>query len=112
MRAGAVKLAAGCGVFPKVSGQLNFCLSAHPRRRPRVDLLSVFSHKKWVLGAARQKTYQPRLLDNLDPDRATKGSAAVVRLRSVVIDENTAEAAITKDGAAEFSNLGRCLQPA
>lgn len=44
--------------------------------------------------------------------RATEPPAAIVRLRSVVIHEDTTEAAITKNGAAKFSNISGCFHPA
>src|SRR4051812_41640720 len=47
-----------------------------------------------------------------DPQRATEASAAVVRLRAVVIHEDTPEAAIAEKRAAEFSHLRGCFQPA
>src|SRR5437773_2184662 len=49
---------------------------------------------------------------HLDPERATERSAAIIRLRTVMIHEDVTEAAITKEGAAEFSNISRCFHPA
>jgi hypothetical protein len=51
-------------------------------------------------------------LFGLDPQRATESSSSKVRFRTVVIHKNSVEAAITKERAAEFSDLGRCVQPA
>jgi hypothetical protein len=41
---------------------------------------------------------------NLNPERAAEPPATVVRLRAVVIKEDAAEATITKERAAEFSD--------
>ena len=49
---------------------------------------------------------------NLDPERATERPGAIVRLRTIVIQKDLAEAAITKESAAEFSNSSRCFHPA
>ena len=48
----------------------------------------------------------------LDPQRATERPGAIVRLRTIVIHKDLAEAAITKESAAEFSNSSRCSHPA
>src|SRR5579864_2005488 len=48
----------------------------------------------------------------LDPHRATKRPGGIVRFRTVVIYENSVEAAITKEGAAEFSDSRRRFHPA
>ena len=50
-------------------------------------------------------------VQNLDPERPTESPAAVVRLGTVVIHEDPAEAAIAKDRTAELSDLHRCFQP-
>ena len=47
----------------------------------------------------------------LNPEPGAEPPAAVVRLRAVVIKEDTAEAAIAKKGAAEFSHIRGCLHP-
>ena len=49
---------------------------------------------------------------SLDPQRATERPGAIVRLRTIVIHKDLAEAAITKESAAEFSNSSRCFHPA
>ena len=48
---------------------------------------------------------------NLDLDPAAEGSGGVVGFGTVVIQENGVEAAITKEGATEFSDIGRRLYP-
>jgi len=48
----------------------------------------------------------------LDPVRAAKSSGGIVGFRSVVIQENGVEPAITKKGAAEFSDRRRPFHPA
>src|SRR5277367_3149136 len=50
-------------------------------------------------------------LPSLDPEGATERPGGIVRFRTVVIHENGVEAAITKDGAAEFSDSNRCSHP-
>ena len=45
-----------------------------------------------------------RRLDS-DPERATEPPGAVVRLSPIVIHEDTAKAAITKQGAAELPHI-------
>src|SRR5580704_1190419 len=62
------------------------------------------------LGLAAHHPYDMRL-PSLDPERATERPGGIVRFRTVVIHENGVEAAITKEGAAEFSDLGRCFHP-
>jgi hypothetical protein len=47
------------------------------------------------------------LTSKLYPQRATETPAAIVGLRTVVINEDTAEPAITKDSAAELSDVSR-----
>src|SRR4051812_28674687 len=49
---------------------------------------------------------------NLDPQRATETPGGVVRLRTVVIQEDVAEASIAKEGALEFPDFRRCFHPA
>src|SRR3977135_2624683 len=49
---------------------------------------------------------------SLDPWRATERPSGVVRFRTVVIHENSVVAAITKEGAAEFSDIRRRFYPA
>ena len=51
-------------------------------------------------------------LPNLDPYPATERPGGIVRLRTVVTHEDTAVAAITIQGAAEFSNIRRRFHPA
>ena len=51
-------------------------------------------------------------MPKLDLQRATEPPGRVVRFRSVVIQENRVVAAITKEGAAEFSDIRRCFQAA
>src|SRR5271169_4378725 len=46
-----------------------------------------------------------------DLERATERPAGIVRLRTVVIQEDAAEAAIAKQGAAELSHRSRCFHP-
>ena len=48
----------------------------------------------------------------LNPQRTTEPPGGIVRLRTVVIKENSVEAAITKEGAAEFSDGRRRSHPA
>ena len=48
---------------------------------------------------------------NLDLDPAAEGSGGIVGFGTVVIQENGVEAAITKEGATEFSDIGRRLYP-
>ena len=52
------------------------------------------------------------VVDLSHPQHTTETPAAVIRLRSVVIDEDVAKPAVTKECTAEFSNVGRCLHPA
>jgi hypothetical protein len=47
-----------------------------------------------------------------DPKRAAEPSDGIIGLRAVVIEEDVAEAAIAKEGAVEYPNIGRCLDPA
>ena len=47
-----------------------------------------------------------------NPERAAKCSGAVVRLCTVVVDEDVAEAAITEKRTSESSYVCRCLHPA
>ena len=61
---------------------------------------------------AREKLIEAARFAGLDPQRATERPTAIETGRSVVIHEDMAEAAISKDGAAEFSNIRRCFQPA
>ena len=42
---------------------------------------------------------------DLHPQDAAEPPGGIVGLRTVVVDEDLAEAAITKEGAAEFSNI-------
>src|SRR5580658_1424228 len=49
---------------------------------------------------------------NSDTDPATERPGGIVRFRTVVIRENGVEAAITKEGAAEFSDSRRRIHPA
>ena len=51
-------------------------------------------------------------MQSLDPKRTTKRPSSIVRFRAVVIHENSVVAAITKEGAAEFSDIRRCFHPA
>lgn len=51
-------------------------------------------------------------MQNLDSQRATERPCRIIRFRTVVIHENRVESAITKEGAAEFSYIRRCLHPA
>src|SRR5271157_173883 len=51
-------------------------------------------------------------LFSLDPQRRREPPGGIVRFRTVVIQENSVEAAITKEGAAEFSDIRRCFHPA
>src|SRR5258708_1134005 len=51
-------------------------------------------------------------MQNLEPYRATERPSAIVRFRTVVIHENSVVAAITKEGAAEFSDIRSCFHPA
>ena len=53
-----------------------------------------------------------RAVQKLDSERATEPPAAIVGLGPVVIHKDAAVAAITKDGAAQPSNVCRCFQPA
>src|SRR5258708_16140806 len=48
----------------------------------------------------------------LHPEGAAESPARIVRLRTVVVHEDAAEAAIAKNGATELSNLGRRFHPA
>ena len=48
----------------------------------------------------------------LNSERTAKASDTKVRLDSVVVDENPAEAPIAKQAAPEFPHFGRCLHPA
>src|ERR1700730_6817253 len=48
----------------------------------------------------------------LAPKRAAECPSGVVRFRTVVMQENSVEAAITKEGAAELSDIRRCFHPA
>src|ERR1035438_7212552 len=50
-------------------------------------------------------------MQNSDPQRTPKRPTGIVRLRAVVIHENRVKAAIAKEGAAEFSDVRRCLHP-
>src|ERR1700687_5732081 len=49
---------------------------------------------------------------NLDPYRPAEPSSGIVRFRTVVIQENSVVAAVTKEGSAEFSNVRRRFHPA
>src|SRR5450432_2123491 len=49
---------------------------------------------------------------HLDPERATKTSGSIVRLRTVVTHEDAAVAAITIERATKFSDIRRCCNPA
>jgi hypothetical protein len=48
----------------------------------------------------------------LDSKPATESSGGIVRFRTVVVQEDSVEAAITKKGAAEFSDIWWCFHPA
>ena len=48
---------------------------------------------------------------HLDPQRATERPAAIVRLGAVVIHEDMAKTAITKERAAQFSNVSGSSHP-
>jgi hypothetical protein len=45
-------------------------------------------------------------------ERATEAAGCVVGVGAVVIQEDSVVAAITIEGAAEFSDLRRCFDPA
>ncbi len=49
---------------------------------------------------------------NLDPQASAEPPGGIVRFRAIVIHENSVVAAITKEGAAEFSDIRRCFYPA
>src|SRR5579859_1964524 len=53
-----------------------------------------------------------RKLRALDLERSAEAAGGVIRFGAVVIEENGVIAAVTKEGAAEFSDRGRCLDPA
>ena len=46
-----------------------------------------------------------------DPERAAETPRAIVRFRSIVVDEDGVVATITKKGPAEFSDFVRCFHP-
>src|SRR4051812_20163609 len=48
---------------------------------------------------------------SLNLERRAEAAATVVRLRAVVIHEDTAKATIAKNSAAKFSNVSRRFQP-
>jgi hypothetical protein len=48
----------------------------------------------------------------LDLQGGTESPGAIVRVRTVVIEEDLVIAAIAEEGAAEFSDIRRCLHPA
>src|SRR5260221_4732668 len=47
-----------------------------------------------------------------DPQRAAESPGGIIRFRTVVIREDMVVAAVTKEGAAEFSDVSRSLHPA
>ena len=47
----------------------------------------------------------------LDPKLATEPPDRIVRVRTIVIQENVVVAPITEDGAAAFSNIRRGFDP-
>src|SRR5579859_2496790 len=53
-----------------------------------------------------------RKLRALDLERSAEATGGIIRFGAVVIDENGVIAAVTKKGAAELSDRGRCLDPA
>jgi hypothetical protein len=53
------------------------------------------------------KTQSP----DLDSQRATEPPRAIERWRTVMINEDMIIAAISKDGATEFSYIRRCFNP-
>src|SRR5258708_3208230 len=89
----------------------------------RLQFLSRFHARGWSLSISGRGLYfielgdsesngSRRVMHNLDPQRATKRPSGIVRFRTVVIHENRVVAAITKEGAAKFSDIRRCFHPA
>jgi hypothetical protein len=69
-------------------------------------------HGRFQLIENGQTEFGPPPAPGLDPQRATERSGRIVRLRTVVMEEDLTVAAITKEGAAELSDIRRCFHPA
>jgi hypothetical protein len=78
-----------------------------------VDSTQELCHRRTTenaLGNAAVLTRPGR--QTLDPEQATERPTGIVRFRTVVIHENRVVAAITKECAAEFSDITRGFHPA
>ena len=54
----------------------------------------------------------PSFLTKSNPQRRAESTGGVIRLGAVVIDEDLAVTAVAEEGAAEFPDVGRGLDPA
>src|SRR5437868_8646904 len=91
---------------PMISPNLMQCLFKREPSRAQVGSLSL------CRGIRCPSSHFGRNRRVLHLERTTEPTGGIIRIGAVVIGEDVVVAAIAKQGAAEFPDLGRCFHPA